>query len=44
MKKSLSLTAALDGSELIAEVEVLLKRGENVPQYALDIYNKYVGG
>lgn len=40
----LSYTASLDGSELIAEVEVLLRRGEDVPNEALEIYNKYIGG
>lgn len=40
----LSPTASQDGSELIAEVEVLLRRGAEVPSEALEIYNKYIGG
>lgn len=40
----LSFIASLDGSELIAEIEVLLKRGEDVPDEALEIYSKYIGG
>lgn len=40
----LSPTASQDGSELIAEVEVLLRRGAEVPSEALEVYNKYIGG
>ena len=31
-----------DGAECIAEVEVLLSRGEKVPKKAMDLYNKYI--
>ena len=41
---NLSPTASQNGSELIAEVEVLLKRGEEVPREAIDIYKRYIGG
>ena len=34
--------AAMDGAECIAEVEVLLSRGENVPEEAMKLYKKYV--
>lgn len=40
----ISRIAKLDGAECIAEVEVLLYRGEPVPEKALELYNKYVGG
>ena len=40
----LSPTASQNGSELIAEVEVLLKRGEEVPREAINIYKRYIGG
>ena len=42
--KGISETAGKDGTELIAEVEVLLFRGEQVPEDAMEIYNKYIGG
>ena len=40
----LSFIASQNGSELIAEIEILLRRGENVPHEAMEIYNKYNGG
>lgn len=36
--------AAFDGAECIAEVEVLLSRGDSVPDEAMDLYNKFVKG
>lgn len=36
--------AAKDGAECIAEVEVLLERGEKVPDEAMKLYNEYVKG
>lgn len=38
----ISKIAAQDGAECIAEVEVLLFRGQPVPQEAMDLYNRYV--
>lgn len=42
----ISPTAWKDGSECIAEVGVLFERGEtsNLPQRAIDLFNKYIGG
>lgn len=40
----ISAIASLDGAECIAEVEVLLFRGEPVPDEAMALYNKYVKG
>ena len=39
-----SIIAEGDGSECIAEVEVLLSRGSKVPEEAMDLYNEYVNG
>lgn len=36
--------AMTDGAECIAEVEVLLHRGEEVPEEAMVLYNEYVKG
>lgn len=38
----ISECAFYDGAECIAETEVLLSRGESVPEKALEIYKKYV--
>lgn len=38
----ISLIAEQDGVECIAEIEVLLHRGETISQEALELYNKYV--
>lgn len=38
----ISAAAYSDGAECIAEVEILLFRGEKVPQKALKLYKKYV--
>lgn len=40
----ISVIAASDGAECIAEVEVLLYRGEDVPEEAMALYNEYVKG
>lgn len=42
----ISYDAYKDGSECIAEVGVLIERGEidSIPQLALDLFNKYFGG
>ena len=40
----ISAIASIDGAECIAEVEVLLFRGEPVPDEAMVLYNKYVKG
>ena len=40
--EGISEYAYLDGAECIAEVEVLLSRGEKVPKKAMDLYNKYI--
>ena len=37
-----SIIAEKDGAEVIAEVEVLLKRGETIPQEALELYKRYM--
>jgi len=42
--EGISLIAAADGAECIAEVEVLLYRGEKVPPKALELYQKWIGG
>ena len=42
--ENVSTTAYRDGAECIAEVEVLLYRGEEVPEDAMKLYNKYLGG
>ena len=42
--EGISIIALSDGAECIAEVEVLLYRGEPVPQKAMDLYNKYTKG
>lgn len=42
--KGISYIAEADGAECIAEVEVLLYRGAEIPQEALDLYNKWTGG
>lgn len=41
--EGISAIAYDDGAECIAEVRVLLKRGEEVPEEALKLYNKYIG-
>lgn len=41
---AVSVIAGLDGAECIAEVEVLLYRGEKVPQEAMKLYKKYIRG
>lgn len=41
---SISRIAQLDGAECIAEVEVLLSRGEPIPEKAMELYNAYVKG
>ena len=41
---SVSIIAGIDGAECIAEVEVLLYRGEAVPEKAAKLYTKYVRG
>ena len=38
------MTAGQDGGELIAELEILIKREEEIPQDAIEVYNKDVGG
>jgi hypothetical protein len=38
----ISATAAADGAETIAEIEVLLRRGNELPQNALEFYNHYI--
>lgn len=41
----ISKIAYSDGAECIAEVGVLIERGEkDIPQNALDLFNKYIGG
>lgn len=40
----ISEIAKLDGAEAIAEVEVLLYRGFEVPEEAMKLYNEYVKG
>lgn len=40
----ISIIAGRDGAECIAEVEVMLSRGEDVPAEAMKLYNKYVNG
>lgn len=42
--EGISRIAKNDGAECIAEVEVLLSRGETVPEEAMALYNKYVKG
>lgn len=39
----ISAIADIDGAECIAEVEVLLSRGEKIPQEAMNLYNEYIG-
>lgn len=41
----ISPTAYIDGSECIAEIGVLLERGEtkNIPKEAVELFNKYMG-
>ena len=41
---NLSDIASIDGSELIAEIEVLLRREEHVKEELMEIYRKYIGG
>ena len=38
----ISATAFSDGAECIAEVEILLFRGEKIPPKALELYKKYI--
>lgn len=40
----ISPTAFEDGVECIAEIEVLLYRGEKIPKEARELYDKYIGG
>lgn len=40
----ISVIAEMDGAECIAEVEVLLFRGEKVPDEAMRLYNEFVRG
>lgn len=40
----MSQIAQIDGAECIAEVEVLLSRGEPIPEKAMELYNAYVKG
>lgn len=40
----ISTIAEMDGAECIAEVEVLLFRGEPIPNEAMALYNEYVKG
>ena len=42
--KKVSKIAYNDGAECIAEVEVLLSRGAEVPKRAMKLYKKYVKG
>lgn len=42
--EGISLIAEHDGAECIAEVEVLLARGEKVPKAAMDLYKEHVKG
>ena len=32
-----------DGAEALAEIEVLLNRGDDISQEAMDLYEKYIG-
>ena len=43
-EEGISALAARDGSELIAEMEILLKRGESISDKLMVIYNQYIGG
>jgi hypothetical protein len=43
-KAGISQIALDDGAETIAEVEVLLSRGQSVPKDAIDLYNRYTRG
>ncbi len=40
----ISLIAEADGAECIAETEVLLFRGQEVPEDAMKLYTEYVKG
>ena len=40
----ISIIAEMDGAECIAEVEVLLFRGQKVPEKAIQLYNEFVKG
>ncbi len=40
--EGISEIALADGAECIAEVEILLHRGESVPKEAMELYRKYV--
>ncbi len=40
--EGVSVIAYNDGAEAIAEIEVLLERGDKIPQKALDFYNKHI--
>lgn len=42
--KEISKIAGKDGAECIAEVEVLLYRGEEVPEKAMELYNEWTRG
>ena len=39
-----SIIAEMEGAECIAEVEVLLFRGQKVPEKAIQLYNEFVKG
>lgn len=42
--QGISPIAAKDGTECIAEVEVLLKRGDKIPDEAMKLYKRYMRG
>ena len=33
----------INGAEALAEIEVLLNRGDDISQEAMDLYEKYIG-
>lgn len=41
--ENISKIAYLDGAEALAEIEVLLSRGEEVPDAAMEFYKRYMG-
>lgn len=42
--RGISNIAFEDGAEAIAEVQILIDRGDEVPKKAMDLYIKYTGG
>ena len=40
----ISEIAAIDGAEAIAEIEILISRGEKLSKEAASLYKKYIGG